>query len=419
MTQESSIQFQTSKPFSLGVEIELQIVDKNDLNLVPKGPEILAMVPVGLKERIKPEFIRSMIEVNTEVCSTMDQVKENLTHLIQQAEKIADTNNCLLFATSLHPFARYSDQVVSSHPRYSRIMDDLQLVGRRFITQGLHVHVGMDNHEDAIRVCDSIRLFLPILLSLTCSSPYYQGIDTGLHSYRAKLFEALPLAGMPDELGSWDQYLEMVTLLTNTGIITEVRDLWWDVRPHPDFGTVEIRICDLPSSFSEILAIVALIQGLVANLTESDKRLNPNMQVLKSNKWQAARYGLEGRFVYPLVQKKISMQEAAGEIFAKAAPAMEQLGTSNQRTSSKILAMKKLSKAIVATGHPLVSGAAVEILQKGGNAFDAAVGAGFAGAVAEQTLTSLGPISFRLPSTSQARTRILTSVLVQLPCQAI
>ena len=329
MKQQNPIEFQDSKPFSLGVEIELQIIDRNDLNLTPRAPEILAMVPAELQERIKPEFIRSMIEVNTEICSNMDQVKENLTYLLQQAEKIAEANNCLLFATSLHPFAKYSDQVLSSDPRYDRIMDDLQLVGRRFITQGLHVHVGMDNHEDAIRVCDNIRLFLPILLALTCSSPYYEGIDTGLHSYRAKLFEALPLAGMPDELGSWNEYLEMVTLLTNTGIITEVRDLWWDVRPHPDFGTVEIRICDLPSSLNEILAIVALIQGLVVNLTESDKHLNPNMQVLKSNKWQAARYGLEGRFVYPLIQKKISMQEAAGEIFIKAKPAMEQLGTSH------------------------------------------------------------------------------------------
>ena len=329
MKQKNQIEFQLSKPFSLGVEIELQILDKSDLNLVPKAPEILAMVPSELKERIKPEFIRSMIEVNTEVCTNMDHAKKNLTHLIQQAEKIAAANNCLLFATSLHPFARYSDQVLSSHPRYNRIMDDLQLVGRRFITQGLHVHVGMDNHEDAIRVCDNLRLFLPILLALTCSSPYYEGIDTGLHSYRAKLFEALPLAGMPDELENWEKYLEMVTLLTNTGIISEVRDLWWDVRPHPDFGTIEIRICDLPSSLKEILAIVALIQGLVINLTESDKHLNPNMQVLKSNKWQAARYGLEGRFVYPLIQKKISMLEAAGEIFTKVAPTMEQLGTSH------------------------------------------------------------------------------------------
>lgn len=366
MKQEYPIKFQPSKPFSLGVEIELQILDRNDLNLVPRAPEILEMVPKELQERIKPEFIRSMIEVNTEVCSNMDQVKENLTFLIQQAEEIAAANNSLLFATSLHPFAKYSDQVLSSHPRYNRIMNDLQLIGRRFITQGLHVHVGMDNHEDAIRVCDNIRLFMPILLALTCSSPFYEGIDTGLQSYRAKLFEALPLAGMPDELGSWAEYNDMVTLLTNTGIITEVRDLWWDVRPHPDFGTIEIRICDLPSSFSEILAMVALIQGLVVNLTESDKHLNPNMQVLKSNKWQAARYGLEGRFVYPLIQKKISMREAAGEIFAKAAPDMLKLGTNhylsvlqqtvNAGTSSnhqrKIFEAQKDFSAIIKELHP-------------------------------------------------------------------
>jgi carboxylate-amine ligase len=321
------IEFKTSEPFSLGVEIELQILDTKSYNLIPMAPEILAMVPDDLQDRIKPEFIRSMIEVNTEVCANMDQVKDNLKQLILKAEELTHKNDCLLYAASLHPFARYRDQILSSHPRYIRIMDDLQLVGRRFITQGLHVHVGMADHDAAIRVCDSIRLFLPILLALTCSSPYYEGIDTGLHSYRAKLFEALPLAGMPDQLESWDKYLEMVELLTNTGIITSVRDLWWDVRPHPDFGTIEIRICDLPSTFNEILAIVALIQGLVAEVTESDKHLNPNMQVLKSNKWQAARYGLAGTFVYPLLQKKISMQEAAGEVFAKVSPTMKKLGT--------------------------------------------------------------------------------------------
>jgi len=327
MKQVSKVEFKSSRPFSLGVEIELQILDKQSFNLVPKAPELLTMVPVPLQQRIKPEFIRSMLEVNTEVCSNMDQVRDNLKELILKAEELADMSGCFLFAASLHPFARHREQQLSSDPRYMRIMDDLQLVGRRFITQGLHVHVGMSDHEAAIRVCDSIRLFLPILLALTCSSPYYEGIDTGLQSYRAKLFEALPLAGMPDQLESWDKYLDMVTLLTKTGIITSVRDLWWDVRPHPDFGTIEIRICDLPSTFREILAIVALIQGLVAEVTESDKHLNPNIQVLKSNKWQAARYGLAGTFVYPLLQKRISMQEAAGEIFAKVIPVMKKLGT--------------------------------------------------------------------------------------------
>lgn len=327
--QEKTIEFNISKPFSLGVEIELQILDRETLNLVPRAPEILDMVPHSLKERIKPEFIRSMLEVNTDVCANMDEVKQSLAQLIRKAEKLAHDNDCFLFAASLHPFARHSDQVLFDHPRYTRIMDELQLVGRRFITQGLHVHVGMSDRDTAIRVCDNIRLFLPILLALTCSSPYYEGIDTGLHSYRAKLFEALPLAGMPDQLESWEKYLEMVRLLTNTGIITGVRDLWWDVRPHPDFGTIEVRICDLPATFTEIMAIVALIQGLVAEMSESDKHLNPNMQVLKSNKWQAARYGLAGTFVYPLLQKKISMQEAAGEIFAKVAQVMEKLGTSH------------------------------------------------------------------------------------------
>ena len=326
--REMAFKFQPSKPFSLGVEIELQIIDRTSLNLVPRAPEILAMVPAELKDRIKPEFIRSMVEVNTEVCTDVNLVKENLTYLIRLAEKLAAKNNSLLFATSLHPFARHSDQQLSSNPRYYRIMDELQITGRRFITQGLHVHVGMDNCEDAIRVSDSIRLFLPVLLALTCSSPYYEGVDTGLHSYRTNLFKALPLAGIPDELGSWDKYSEMITLLINTGIINDIRDLWWDVRPHPDFGTIEIRICDLPSSFNEILAIVALIQGLAANMTESGEHTSYNMQILKSNTWQAARYGLEGRFASPLIQKKISMQEAAGEIFAEVAPTMEHLGTS-------------------------------------------------------------------------------------------
>ena len=327
MMTEKTIHFKASKPFSLGVEIEFQVLDRNSLKLVPRAPEILAMVPAHLKDRIKPEFIRSMIEVNTEICSNMDHVKNNLTELIRLTETLAEKNSCLLFAASLHPFARHNDQELSDNPRYARIMNELQLVGRRFMAQGLHVHVGMTDSTAAIKVCDSIRLYLPILLALTCSSPYYEGIDTGLHSYRSKLFNALPLAGMPEQLESWDKYLQMVRLLTNTGIITDVRDLWWDVRLHPDFGTVEIRICDLPSTFTEILAIVALIQALVAEITGSGKHFDPNMQVLESNKWQASRYGLAGTFVNPLLEKRISMQDAAVELFDKVAPVMAQLGT--------------------------------------------------------------------------------------------
>jgi carboxylate-amine ligase len=327
MEQQYEIDFKKSMPFSLGVEIEFQILDKESLDLTPKAPDILDMVPADQKDRIKPEFIQSMVEVNTDICVSMTDVEKNLTEVIKQTENLAGQNDCILYAASLHPFAKHNEQPLSSHPRYSRIMDELQLVGRRFITQGLHVHVGMDDRENAIRVCDNIRLYLPVLLALTTSSPFYEGINTGLQSYRAKLFEALPLAGMPDMLGSWDEYQQMVSLLFKTGIISEVRDLWWDIRPHPDFGTIEIRICDLPSRFSEILAVVALTQALVVTLAESDRHLNPNMQVLKSNKWQAARHGLKGRFVYPLIQRKISMTEAAQEVMEMTVPALNRLGT--------------------------------------------------------------------------------------------
>jgi carboxylate-amine ligase len=327
MENHPEITFHQSKPYTLGVEIEFQILAKDTLNLAPMAPEILAMVPAGQKDRIKPEFIRSMIEVNTEICESVHQVKTNLAEVSQQAESLASDNGCILYAASLHPFASHHDQILSPDPRYSRIINDLQLVGRRFIAQGLHVHVGMPDAETAVLVRDNILIYIPILLALTTSSPFYEGMDTGLNSYRTKLFESLPLAGMPDQIGSWENYLHMVNLLINTGIINEVRDLWWDVRLHPDFGTVEIRICDLPSRFMDILAIVTLIQALVATLAESEAHLIPDMQIVKSNKWQAARYGLQGRFVNPLTQSSISMIKAAKDLLEMIGPKINKFET--------------------------------------------------------------------------------------------
>jgi carboxylate-amine ligase len=226
MKHHSEIEFRQSEPFTLGVEIEFQILDKNTLNLAPMAPEILNLVPAEQGERIKQEFIRSMIEVNTVICDSVQHVKTNLADVTQQAEMLAQEKGCLLYAASLHPFARHEDQILSPDPRYNRIINDLQLVGRRFIAQGLHVHVGMPDAETAVRVRDNILTYIPILLALTTSSPFYEGADTGLSSYRTKLFESLPLAGMPNQIGSWEQYLHMVNLLINTGIINEVRDLW-------------------------------------------------------------------------------------------------------------------------------------------------------------------------------------------------
>lgn len=321
------INFRPSLPFTLGVEVEFQLLDRETCNLVPRAPALLQAVPESLKPRIKQEFIQSMIEVNTEICAGIPGVRQNFTALCKTAEQLATHQHCQLYATSLHPFALVDDQKLTDHDRYRRIMSELQLVGRRFITQGLHVHVGLPDGETAINVFDHIRLYLPILLALSASSPYYENEDTGLRSYRTKLFEALPMAGMPEGLNNWKHFSKVMDLLTGTGIITDLRDLWWDVRPHPDFGTIEIRICDLPSSFREIIALVALIQALVKTLATHPPSPAPNMQVLRSNKWQAARYGLDGTFVDPANARRLPMADAVRNLLALTAVAADELGT--------------------------------------------------------------------------------------------
>lgn len=317
--------FKRSPAPTIGVEFEVQILDKKTLSLAPLAPEILNRVPSSFKERIKPEFISSMVEINTDICSTVADVEKDLKATYEYLRKITEEIDATLYSTSLHPFSPCPEQVVSEHPRYKRIMNELQLVGRRFITQGLHVHIGVDDREKVIKANNTLRIYLPILLALTTSSPYFEAEDTGLMSYRSKLFEALPLAGMPDELNDWNEFNTLVNLLRKGGIIESVKDIWWDVRPHPDFGTVEIRICDLPYSFRDILAVTALIQALVWTLSEEHEYPEPHIQILRSNRWQAARYGLEGVYVDPFSGDKHTMKEAVMNLYRYVKPASESL----------------------------------------------------------------------------------------------
>ena len=321
--------FNKSPEPTIGVELEIQILDAETCELTSLAPEILDRVSPVFRERIKPEFIQSMVEINTGICSTVADVEKDLTTTYAHLNEIAEELGASLYAASLHPFSRGSDQVVSSHPRYERIMNELQLVGRRFISQGLHVHIGVDDEEKVIKINNNLRIYLPILLALTTSSPFFQTQDTGLMSYRSKLFEALPLAGMPDSLDDWEDYETLISLLWKSGIIESVKDIWWDVRPHPDFGTVEIRICDLPYSMRDILAIVALIQSLVIALADQYENPEPHIQILKSNKWQASRYGLDGFYVDPFFGKTFSFREAAISLYRHVKPISEELNSTD------------------------------------------------------------------------------------------
>jgi len=292
--------FRPSTPYTLGVELEIQLLDHHSLDLTPAAQEILADLPGRLRNRIKPEFIRSMVELATGICPDLAAVADDLRESYRYLEMRAERAGCLLFAASLHPFADYRRQALSPGTRYAELMEELQLVGRRLISQGLHVHVGLPDAATTLRVFNRIRQYLPLCLALTTSSPFYQGEDTGFHSYRSRLMDALARAGMPRAFENWRELGGVLSLLCRAGAIRDIREIWWDVRPHPDFGTLEVRICDLPGRFDEILAMTGLIQALVKTLAENERtaRVHPQ-EIIISNKWEAARHGLAGTFIEP------------------------------------------------------------------------------------------------------------------------
>jgi carboxylate-amine ligase len=228
-------------------------------------------------------------------------------------------------AASLHPFAWAEDQILFDDPRYRSIFEELQLVGRRFIAQGLHLHLGLPDPASAIRCYQALLPYLPLFLALSTSSPFYQGILTGFHSYRTKLFEVLPLAGLPRSFSSWEEYEDLLKLLKELEIIQSVRDLWWDIRIQPALGTVEIRICDIHGRFRDLLGLIALIQLLAVSLSE---RPTPSLhrEVLLYGKWQAARHGLDGFMVDPLRKQKICFREVLSFILKEIRPLARKMG---------------------------------------------------------------------------------------------
>jgi carboxylate-amine ligase len=322
--QRQMADFTHNTHFSLGVEIEFQILDRDTLNLVPLAPVLLKNSPEILSPRITHEFIRSILELQTSVCRTVRDVENDLMETCSMAEELAADNGCLLYAASLHPFAKSSEQILTSHERYERIMKELQIVGRQFISQGLHVHIGLPDGDTAIRVCNVIQIYLPLLLSLSTSSPFSHGEDTGLLSYRTKLFEVLPLAGIYEHFSNWHHFSDEVEYLKKLGVIGSISDLWWDARPSPEYGTVEVRICDLPGRFSDILSLVALMQALIAYIVEERMEYSPcSQQVLRANKWQAVRYGIDGKFIDPSAHfgnKMISTRKAIEVLIKKVTP---------------------------------------------------------------------------------------------------
>lgn len=307
------IKFNDSKDFTLGVELELQLVDRESLALVQTSSDILGSLQ-DLSDWVKHELMMSNLEVITSVCSDVGEVYGDLRKKLAAVIKAASVHNTLISSASTHPFSSWKDQTITDDPRYNRLRQNLQIISRRFNIFGLHVHVGVDGAERCIYIFNRLIYYLPHLLAVSTNSPFWEGEDTGLKSYRSKIFDSLPHGGLPFYFKDWADYKKLVNNYLATGTIETIRELWWDVRPHPDFGTVEVRICDIPSTLKEVLAITALIQAIVKKLSDDYDRgvefTRPHSSVTRENKWRACRYGLDGRFLTKDGGSTIGVKEA-------------------------------------------------------------------------------------------------------------
>ncbi|MCB2183219.1 MAG: YbdK family carboxylate-amine ligase [Desulfobulbaceae bacterium] len=321
------LEFIPSDPFTIGVELEFQLLDPVTYDLTPSGPKLLKKIDSDLRPYVKAEFIQSMVEICTPVCNNMTEVADKLGALCKSIYSLSSQSNCIPFATSLHPFALINARQTSPGKRYHEIMDHLQIAGRRMMTQAMHVHIGMDDKERTIQVCNDIRQYLPILLALTTSSPFLEGENTGFYSYRTNIFCCLPRTGIPDTLRNWKDFEEIIVILNEATILNGIKELWWDVRPHPDFGTIEIRICDLPSQFNQVLAIAALIQALVATLADSPEQRRYSKEIITHNKWHAARYGLDGTFINHRPGRHPTFKSAAEDLLSLITPKAKSLNS--------------------------------------------------------------------------------------------
>jgi len=263
--------------------------------------EIISKGKLRTNDGVKPEMHQSVVEVGTPVCKNIAEAKENVKELRRQMIGLAKENGMLLAAGGTHPFSDWRAQEIYPDDRYHTLVEDLKMVARANLIFGLHVHVGVEDRETTIQLMNAARYFLPHLLALSTNSPFWLGMETGLKSYRCKVFDKFPRTNVPDAFQSWSEYENFVNLLIKTNSIDNAKKIWWDVRPHPFFSTLEFRICDIPLRWEETMAIAALIQATMVKLYKLHSKNQTfrvyNRALIMENKWRAARYGIDGKLI--------------------------------------------------------------------------------------------------------------------------
>jgi carboxylate-amine ligase len=332
------IPFVSSTRSSLGVEWELQLVSPVTRELTSGASEILgalgALSPGGSEHpKAKHELLESCIEVITGVCSTVSEATADLAGTIAELQPHVQAQGLAMMCAGTHPTTDWATQTISPSPRYAKLVEDMQWLARQLQIFGVHVHVGVRSPDKVIPIVNALSAYIPHFLALSASSPYWIGHDTGLASSRSKVFESLPTAGLPYQLGGWSEFESYMETLICTKTIGSIKEVWWDIRPHPTYGTVELRICDGLPSLYEVGMVAALSQCLVDVLDrEIDKGYTlpmPKGWVVRENKWRAARYGLEAHIIRD-DETTVPVREALLEMAHDLKPAGERLGCAEE-----------------------------------------------------------------------------------------
>jgi glutamate---cysteine ligase / carboxylate-amine ligase len=304
--------------FTIGIEEEYQTVDPVTRDLRSHiHAEILEKGKMLLQERVKAELHQSVVEVGTNVCKNIKEAKVEVHKLRRDMVRLSKENGLRLASAATHPFGDWRAQEIHPDERYKNIVEDMQLVARANLIFGLHVHIGIEDREIAIHMMNHARYFLPHILALSTNSPFWLGMNTGLKSYRCKVFDKFPRTNIPDYFPSWGEYENFIKLLIKTNSIDNAKKIWWDIRPHPFFNTLEFRVCDIPMRADETLALAALIQATVAKLyklyTANQGFRLYRRALIMENKWRAARYGLDGKLIDFGKQKEVPARDLVRE----------------------------------------------------------------------------------------------------------
>jgi glutamate---cysteine ligase / carboxylate-amine ligase len=317
--------------FTIGVEEEFQIIDPATLELRSHVMQLVSAASPDIVEQVKHEMHQSIVETGSRICDSVADLRIEMHRTRGELIAAAERADLQIVAAGTHPFSSWIDQVISPGERYENIVEELQQLARSLLIFGMHVHIAMPDKQTTIDMMNMVRYFLPHLLALSTSSPFWMGRNTGLKSFRTTVFRRFPRTGVPEQFESWSAYENFVNLLVKLNSIDNGKKIWWDVRPHPTFGTLEFRMCDVTTKVEEAVAIAALTQAIVVKL---HRLYTGNMSfrlyrraLIEENKWRAARYGIEGKLIDFGKEVEVPMRELAAELLEFVDDVVDDLGS--------------------------------------------------------------------------------------------